>query len=120
MRGAVRRPVAFHVPLITAAYSNRANLCFCETGEESHIVAKTYSRAELEQRFTERREEFVRLFRMGVINAGSLPDVVRLQLREAPDGTMHLADPDAFREVLTEYMAAAFIEGLRAFLDVVF
>jgi hypothetical protein len=45
---------------------------------------------------------------------------LNLQLREEPDGVLRLADPEAFQEMLTEYMAAAFIEGLRAFLEVVF
>jgi hypothetical protein len=83
-------------------------------------VSLTYSRGELDQRFVERREEFLRLFRSRVIQLELLPSSLSLQLREEPDGSFTLADPGAFQELLTECMAGAFMEGLKAFLDVVF
>ena len=87
---------------------------------EKERVSQTYSRSELDQRFMERREEFLRLFRSRVIQREVLPNTLSLQLREEPDGRLTLVDPEGFQDMLTEYMAAAFVEGLKAFLDVVF
>jgi hypothetical protein len=83
-------------------------------------VSRAYTREELDQRIRDRREEFLRVFRSRVLQSERLPNRLSLGLTQDSDGSYRLADPEAFRELLTDWAASAFIEGLGAFLDVVF